>query len=82
LLYGSLIAFVLFAFLHNVFEAFAHSAATSGVLQGLLQGIAVGAFFLALLVCPAAFFVGAVRLLALFIRDRLVGRGRIAKRQK
>ena len=70
LLYASVFGFALFAILNNVFAAVAHNSATAGALQNLLQGLAVAAFFLATLICPAAFFVGAVGSVAMFIRSR------------
>src|SRR4030067_1330789 len=60
LLYASVLGFALFAILNNVFAAVAHNSATAGALQNLLQGLAVAGFFLATLICPAAFIVGAV----------------------
>jgi hypothetical protein len=70
LLYASVLGFALFAILNNVFAAVAHNSATAGALQNLLQGLAVASFFLATLICPAAFIVGAVRSVAMFIRSR------------
>lgn len=70
LLYASVLGFVVFALLNNVFAAVAHNSATTGVLQNILQGLAVAAFFLATLICPAAFIVGAVGLVAMFVRSR------------
>jgi hypothetical protein len=70
LLYASVLGFALFAILNNVFAAVAHNSATAGALQNLLQGLAVAAFFLATLICPAAFIVGAVGSVAMFIRSR------------
>ncbi len=70
LLYASVLGFALFAILNNVFAAVAHNSATGGALQNLLQGLAVAAFFLATLICPAAFIVGAVGSVAMFIRSR------------
>ena len=70
LLYSSVLGIALFAILNNVFAAVAHNPATAGALQNLLQGLAVAAFFLATLICPAAFIVGAVGSVAMFIRNR------------
>jgi hypothetical protein len=70
LLYTSALGLVLFVILNNVFAAIAHSPATAGPLQNLLQGLAVAAFFLATLISPAAFIVGAVGSVAMFIRSR------------
>ena len=70
LLYASVLGLALFAILNNIFAAIAHNSATAGALQNLLQGFAVAAFFLATLICPAAFIVGAVGSVAMFIRSR------------
>ena len=70
LLYASVLGLALFVILNNVFAAVAHNSATAGALQNLLQGLAVAAFFLATLICPAAFIVGAVGSVAMFIRSR------------
>jgi hypothetical protein len=70
LLYASVLGLALFAILYNVFAAVAHNSATAGALQNLLQGLAVAAFFLATLICPAALIVGAVGSVAMFIRSR------------
>jgi len=70
LLYSSVLGIALFAILNNVFAAVAHNSVTAGALQNLLQGLAVAAFFLATLICPAAFIVGAVGSVAMFIRSR------------
>lgn len=70
LLYASVLGLVLFIVLNNIFAAVAHSSATAGTLQYLLQGLAVGAFFLGTLIFPAAFMVGAVGSVAMFIRGR------------
>jgi hypothetical protein len=70
LLSASVLGLALFVILNNVFAAAAHNAATAGALQNLLQGLAVAAFFLATLICPAAVIVGAAGLLAMFIRSR------------
>ena len=70
LLYASVLGLALFVILTNVFAAVAHNSATAGVLQNLMQGLAVAAFFLATLICPVAFIVGAVGSVAMFIRNR------------
>ena len=70
LLLASVLGLVLFIILNNVFAAVAHNPTTAGALQILLQGLAVAAFFLATLICPAAFIVGAVGSVAMFIRSR------------
>lgn len=70
LLLASVLGLALFVILNNVFAAVAHNSATTAALQNLLQGLAVAAFLLATLICPAAFIVGAVGSVAMFIRSR------------
>ena len=70
LLYASVLGLALFAILNNIFAAIAHNSATAGALQNLLQGFAVAAFFLATLICPAAFIVGTIGSVTMFIRSR------------
>jgi len=70
LLFASLIGFVLFAILNNIFAVVAHSPATTGALQYLMQVLAVAAFILASMISPAAFMVSLVGLVAVFIRNR------------
>jgi len=69
-LYASVLGLVMFAILHNVFEAVASMAASAGALQILLQGLGVAAFLLAVLICPPAILVGAVGSVVMFIRNR------------
>lgn len=70
LLYASLLGFALFAVLNNAFAALAHSPATSGALQLLLQALAVACFLIATLISPAAFLVSALGMLILSLRSR------------
>jgi hypothetical protein len=70
LLYASVLGVALFFILDNVFAAVGYNSATAGALQNLLQGLADAAFFLAALILPAAFFVGVVGSVAMFIRSR------------
>jgi len=70
LLYASVLGLALLVILNNAFAYVAHNPETAGVLQSLLQGLAVTAFLLATLICPAAFIVGAVGSVAMFIRSR------------
>ncbi|MDZ7263149.1 MAG: hypothetical protein ONB16_01100 [candidate division KSB1 bacterium] len=66
----SIISLVFFVILHNVFEALAHNSATGGVFQNLMQSLAVAAFFLATLICPAAFLVGVIGWVVMFMKCR------------
>jgi hypothetical protein len=70
LLYTSLLGLVIFGILHNVFEAVAGKAESTGALQSLLQGLGVVAFLLAVLICPPAILVSAVGSVVMFIRNR------------
>jgi len=70
LLVAAVVGFVLFAILHNVFEAVATSSATAGLPRDLMQIVAVVMFLVALLVCPPAALVGLVGPVVLFIRSR------------
>jgi hypothetical protein len=63
------LGFLLFAVLHNVFEALAGIADHIAVLHGLLEGLGVVAFLLATLLCPPAILVSVVALVVL-IWDR------------
>ena len=69
-LFASVLGFVMFAILHNVFDAVASNAESAGTLQILLQGLGVAAFLLAVLICPPAILVGAVGSVVMFIRNR------------
>ncbi len=69
LAFYSVLGLVLFGVLHNVFEALAHHHA--GVLSKYaLEPLAVTAFLVAILVCPAAILVGLIGTLITFIRGR------------
>lgn len=69
LLYTSALGFILSVLLNNVFAAIAHHSATTGVLRYLFQGLAVVTFFLATMICPAAFIVSVVGLIVLLLRN-------------
>ena len=70
LLYASVLGFVVFGLLHNVFEAVASNLGGSGLVQDLLN-VAGGALFLiATLVCPPGLLVGAVGAVIMSIRNR------------
>lgn len=67
---ASVLGFIVSVFLHNVFDFVASESGRSGIVPGLL-GITSAAFFIvATLLCPAAFIVGAVGSVAMFIRGR------------
>jgi disulfide bond formation protein DsbB len=71
LLLASVLGFVLFVILSIIFDSIAQNPATSGVLQDLMQSPAFDTLNLIIaLICPAAFIVGAVGSVAMFIRNR------------
>jgi uncharacterized membrane protein (UPF0136 family) len=57
---ASVLGLVLFAILHNVFEVIASRMGESGLTHDLLNGIGVGFFLIAILVCPSGLLVGLV----------------------
>lgn len=60
------IGLILFVALHNFAHGGAELAADIFVLEQLLHGISIVSFFLALIVCPAAFVVGLAGAVILF----------------
>jgi len=66
---ASILGFVVFGVLHNVFEGVAGELESLRVLQILLQVLAVVTFLVAILVCPSATLVGAVGSVMMFIRS-------------
>lgn len=70
LLYVSILGFVVFGLLHNVFEAIASYLGGSGLLNGLLNDIGGFLFLVAVLVCPPGLLVGAVGAVVMSIRNR------------
>ena len=71
LLLASVLGFVLFIILNIIFDSVAQNPATSGALQDLIQSPAINALNLIIaMICPAAFIVGAVGSVAMFIRNR------------
>ncbi len=71
LLLASVLGFVLFVILNIIIDTAAQNPANAGALQDLLQSPAIDAFsiFIAM-ICPAAFIVGAVGSVVMFIRNR------------
>jgi hypothetical protein len=61
--------FVFGVFLHNVFGAVASMAGVSGFVHDLLDGAGVASFYVAALLCPPGFLVGAVGAVVLAIRE-------------
>lgn len=71
LLLASLLGFVLFIILNIISDSIAQDPATSGALRDLMQSPAINALNLIIaMICPAAFIVGAVGSVAMFIRNR------------
>lgn len=70
LLYASVLGFVVFAAVHNVFEVVAERMGGPGFVVAVLQGIQVAAFLIAILICPPALLIGAVGAVLIAIRNR------------
>ena len=71
LLLASILGFALFVILNIIIDTAAQNPANAGALQDLLQSPVVDAFsIIIVMICPAAFIVGAVGSVAMFIRNR------------
>ena len=71
LLLASVLGFVLYIALNIVLDTAAQDPATAGALQYLLQSPVVEALSVIIaILCPAAFIVGAVGAVAMFVRNR------------
>ncbi len=71
LLLASVLGFVLFIILNIISDSIAQNPGTSGTLQNLIQSPAYDTLNLIFaMICPAAFIVGAVGSIAMFIRGR------------
>lgn len=71
LLLVSVLGFVLFVILNIIFDSVTQDPASSGVLQDLMRSPAIDALnMIFAVICPAAFIVGAVGSVAMFIRRR------------
>lgn len=69
LAYSSVVAFVLFAWVHSFFDVL--GAQSSGILgRYVLQPVGVVLFLLAIFACPAGIVVGVVGALVVFILNR------------
>ena len=70
LLLASILGFVLFIILNIVLDTIAQNPTTMGALQELLQSPATDAFSIIIaMICSAAFIIGAVGSIAMFIRS-------------
>ena len=71
LLLAALLGFVLFIILSIITDSLVQNPTTPGMLKDLLQSPAFDAVILVFaIICPAAFIVGVVGSLAMFIRNR------------
>ena len=71
LLLASVLGFVLFIILNIILDIATQNSATTGMLQNLLQSPVVDAFSIIIaMLCSAAFIVGTVGSIAMFIRNR------------
>ena len=71
LLLASVLGLVLFVILNIILDTVAQNPATSGALQDLIQSPFANTLSLIIvMVCPAAFIVGAVGSVAMLIRNR------------
>jgi uncharacterized membrane protein (UPF0136 family) len=71
LLLGSVLGFVLYIILNIILDTAAQNPATAGALQALLQSPVVDALSIIIaMLCAAAFIVGAVGSVAMFMRNR------------
>jgi hypothetical protein len=71
LLLASILGFVLYIILNIILDTAAQDPATAGALQGLLESPVANALSIIIaMICSAAFSVGAVGSVAMFIRNR------------
>ena len=71
LLFASILGFVLYIILNIILDTARPGSGNSGTLQDLLQSPVVNAFSIIIaMICSAAFIVGAVGSVAMFIRNR------------
>jgi disulfide bond formation protein DsbB len=71
LLLASVFGFALFVILNIILDTVAQNPANTGTLQDLLDSSAIEALsIIIVMICPAAFIVGAVGSVAMFIRRR------------
>ncbi len=66
---ASLVGFLIFALIHNIFEGFVFPI-TTGLVKSVVEGISVAAFLLAVLISPAGFAVGLMGMVGLLIRKQ------------
>ena len=70
LIYASVLGFIVFAVLHNVFDFVAWKLGGSGLIPGLLNGASAAFFLVATLLCPPGLLVGAIGAVVMFRQER------------
>lgn len=70
LIYASVLGFIVFAVLHNVFDFVASKSGGSGLVPGLLNSASALFFLLACLLCPPALLVGVIGAAVMYGRER------------
>jgi uncharacterized membrane protein (UPF0136 family) len=71
LILASVLGFVLFVILNIILDTATQNPTTTGVLQNLLQSPVIDAFSIIIaMLCTAAFIVGVVGSITMFIRNR------------
>ena len=71
LLLASVVGFVLFAILNIILDTISQNPATSSVLQDLMESPVTNAVnIIIIMLCPAAFMVGAIGSVTMFLRER------------
>ena len=71
LLLASILGFILYIILNIILDIVAQNPATSGALQDLLQSPVLDAISIIIaMICSAAFIIGVVGSVAMFIRNR------------
>ncbi len=66
----SLLGFIIFAVLSNIFEAIGSAARYASMIRGFFNGVGALFFILALIVCPAAIMVGIAGAIVTAFRTR------------
>jgi hypothetical protein len=70
LIYASVLGFIVFALLHNVFDFFASKSGGSNIVSGLLNGTSTAFFIVATLLCPPGLLVGVIGAVVMYISER------------
>lgn len=72
LLGASIIGFLVFVILHNVFYAFAEIAVDITILNYLLEFLHAVFFLIAVLVCPTGLLIGTIGIAAVFFKKETI----------